>query len=57
MEQLAAIVDAFPKRLKARIAAKGGHFENRPPPVAIGSKFGLLASFWYIMLFFVHVKE
>ena len=28
VEQLTAIVDNFPKRLKAIIAAKGGHIEN-----------------------------
>jgi hypothetical protein len=28
IEQCAAIVDDFPKRLKACITAQGGHFEN-----------------------------
>ncbi len=29
LEQLSAVVDNFPKRLKAIIAAKGGHIENK----------------------------
>ena len=29
VEEITAIVDNFPERLKACIAAKGGHFENQ----------------------------